>query len=156
MNGWWPAAVDVSSVSQHARESRGTAEAAACLMAALGVIGLSWLVLFLWDRYRRELHRIANDPRTLFHELCRSHGLNRGERRLLWKAAVRYRLDHPALVFAIPHYVHELAGSSGPHGRAYAGLAVRLFGSATADVSAPPAAGAGSAEPVPAARASGT
>ena len=129
MSGWLLAAVDLSSVSRSAQDSRSVASYAGVLLAVLGIVAVCWLLLFLWDRYRHELCRAAQDPRTLFHELCRAHRLSRRDRRLLWQAAVVYRLEHPALVFAIPHYVNQLAGSAEPHADAYAGLAVRLFGS---------------------------
>jgi hypothetical protein len=124
-----PAAVDLSRVSRSAQDSRSMADVAGVVLAILGVFAAFWLLMYLWNRYRREVARAASDPRALFYELCRAHGLSRKERNLLWTAAIRYRLEHPALVFALPHYVHQLADGNQPCSTAYARLAVRLFGS---------------------------
>jgi hypothetical protein len=129
MRGCLQAVVDLSSVSRSAQDSRSVVAWSGVLLAVLAIVAASWFVVFLWDRYRRELLRAANDPRTLFQELCRAHRLSRRERRLLWQAAAYHRLEQPALVFAIPHFVSQLADSTQPHADTYAGLAVRLFGS---------------------------
>ena len=131
------AAVDLSRIAQSAQDSRSVAEVAFVLLAMLGVFAVFWLLMYLWNRYRREVARAASDPRALFYELCRAHHLSRQERNLLWNAAIHYRLEHPALVFALPHYLHQLADANEPRSPACARLAVRLFGST-----------AGPAEPV--------
>ncbi|HUG93107.1 MAG TPA: hypothetical protein VML55_19860 [Planctomycetaceae bacterium] len=151
MIGGWPAAVDLSSVSRSAQDSRGVAEYAGILLAALAIVALCWLLVFLWDRYRRELRRAAHDPRALFRELCRAHRLSRRERGLLWRAAVHLRLEHPALIFALPHFVNRLADSALPESRDYAGLALRLFGSLASGETAQPgdqAASSGGTSPL--------
>jgi hypothetical protein len=132
-----PAAVDLSRVSKSAQDSRSVAEVAIVLLSMLGIFAVFWLLMYLWNRYRREVARAASDPRALFYELCRAHRLSRQERNLLWNAAIHYRLEHPALVFALPHYLEHLADANDPRSAAFARLAVRLFGSA-----------AGPAEPV--------
>lgn len=132
-----PAAVDLSRVSKSAQDSRSVAEVALVLLAMLGVFAVFWLLMYLWHRYRREVARAANDPRALFYELCRAHRLSRQERNLLWNAAIHYRLEHPALVFALPHYLQQLADANEPRSPACARLVIRLFGST-----------AGPAEPV--------
>ena len=124
-----PAAVDLSRVSKSAQDSRSVADVAGVLLAILGVFAASWLLMYLWNRYRREVARAASDPRALFYELCRAHRLTRQERNLLWNAAIHYRLEHPALVFALPHYLQQLADANEPRSPACARLAVRLFGS---------------------------
>jgi hypothetical protein len=124
-----PAAVELSRVSHSTQDSRGIAESVGILLAILGVAATCWLLVYLWNRYRYELAKAASDPRDLFYELCRVHGLNRQERNLLWSAAVQHRLEHPALVFALPHYLHELAASHQPRSASYARLEARLFGS---------------------------
>lgn len=48
---------------------------------------------------------IPSSPQALFRELCRAHGLSRGNWWLLWRLARYHRLGDPALLFLEPRWL---------------------------------------------------
>ena len=63
------------------------------VLAVVGVVAAVWILYWLFtgsDRVRRH-----NNPKALFRELCRAHGLGFRDRRLLARLARHRGLDHP-------------------------------------------------------------
>ena len=71
-------------------------EAAIAAMLILGPIVLI-LVLATVQRWRSQRRR--HSPQALFAELCRAHGLDRSDRRVLRRVARRLQLPQPSLLF---------------------------------------------------------
>jgi hypothetical protein len=74
------------------------------ILSLIAVIVLAVLGVFVLQRYAPNRDRPGrfDDPRQLFRELCRAHGLGRASRRLLKRLAAWRGLSDPALVFVMP------------------------------------------------------
>jgi len=99
----------------------------AILLAVLAaLVAIVWLVSRYWS-WRTA--RRAHSPAALFAELCRAHGLNWSNRRLLLALARCHRLSDPNLLFVEPHRF-DLANAGGPLGTRQSELSAlrdRLF-----------------------------
>lgn len=67
-------------------------------------------------------------PLGLFHELCKAHGLNRSQQRLLVEVAEELALEHPSRLFLEPHLFEQANSSQTGERRSHIdALRVRLF-----------------------------
>jgi len=71
---------------------------AMCVLLAAVIAG-GWIASRLFKVRER---RKTNNPRTLFRELCRAHGLSSSERNLLLRLASQQAQYHPARIFVEP------------------------------------------------------
>ncbi len=85
------------------RRSRGRMDFADMLPYILGLavlaIGIAIAAAIV---KRNDMSQPCNDPKKLFRELCRAHGLDFSSRRLLHQLASAYQLHQPAEVFLTP------------------------------------------------------
>ena len=92
------------------------------------------VALFVWilrkTAARRTRVRGYDNPRKLFVSLCRTHALDRSQRRLLNRLAARQGLDSPAILFVSPERFRGpgLVGLSPRGQQRLASLHERLFG----------------------------
>lgn len=70
------------------------------LLVLSGMVLGFWLLSLLKDR--QDSVRRVNSPRKLYHELCKLHGLNYFQRRLLRQIARWQRLTQPTKLFLEP------------------------------------------------------
>ena len=70
------------------------------LLVLFGMVVVFWFLSRLKDR--QESSRRVNNPRKLFRELCKAHGLKFFQRRLLKQVARWQRLARPAKLFLEP------------------------------------------------------
>lgn len=96
-------------------------------LVALAVWGLSWLLM------RSEGERRAYSPRKLFAQLCRAHGLDRAQRRLLKRVARHHGLTMAAQLFVEPHRFEGLELVLADQREALATLRATLFASPPAE-----------------------
>jgi len=73
---------------------------------------------------RNDMSQPCDDPKKLFRELCRAHGLDFASRRLLYRLATAHQLAQPAEVFLTPAMFQ--ADQLPPQLRAQAGQLQRL------------------------------
>jgi len=104
-----------------------TGEALLWLAAAGGLIALVCLAIRLVSRWQHR--RRHNSHRRLFQGLCRTHGLDRGARRLLRQVARHYQLKQPARLFTEPKWLNpaDLPGALRRRAAEVAALRNRLF-----------------------------
>jgi hypothetical protein len=100
---------------------------------AFGLAVLIGFVLSVWLVSRRMKYRDEhgyNSPRALLQELCRTHGLDRADRRALKALARRRRLDQPSRLFLEPDRfeIGEEVAISGEERRRLERLRDRIFG----------------------------
>ena len=96
------------------------------VLFALVIAGI-WVVLFLWDRMRKQ-HAGPQVPKTLFEEFCQAHRLSQQEVALLVDAAQECRLPSPNHLFVQPQHLEMLSLDSRPRADVYRSLRERLFG----------------------------
>jgi hypothetical protein len=92
------------------------------------LIGVIWMTIFLWDRFRRTGAAAAAETRSLFDELCAAHRLKSQDITLLAEAARECRLESPASLFLRPERFDPLCAETQPQAEAYQQLRDRLFG----------------------------
>jgi len=104
-----------------------TGETWVWLAAAGGMIAL--LCLAVWLVYRWQHRRRQHSHRSLFQGLCRTHGLDRGARRLLRQVARRHHLRQPGRLFTEPKWLNpaELPAALRRRAAEVAALRNRLF-----------------------------
>lgn len=95
-------------------------------LATMAVVG-SWLLIRFAGRRGG---RAYVNPLALFRELCRVHGLNTVERRLLLALAAERGCDQPATLFVAPHcfQVETLGAAFERDHEQIRALHARLFG----------------------------
>jgi hypothetical protein len=76
--------------------------------------GAAWLTLWL---IRRANDAGGNSPGRLFAHLCRAHGLDWSDRRLLLRLARSRGLADPARVFVEPRFLQATSVDSAPAAR---------------------------------------
>lgn len=132
-HGWWLLADDArwrafGSAFRGERARIQTSDVLAILgiiaLVAVIVWGLSWLLM------RSEGERRAYSPRKLFAQLCRAHGLDRAQRRLLKRLARHHGLTMPAQLFVEPHRFEGLESVLVDQRDALATLRATLFAGA--------------------------
>lgn len=99
-------------------------------LVVVTLIAASLAALYWYLRYGRiGADARYNNPRALFHALCRAHALDRGSRRLLDQLARQQRLVDPARLFLEPERFE--AANLGPTLKSqqarFAALRERLF-----------------------------
>jgi hypothetical protein len=97
------------------------------LAAILAAAAIGWWAWTAWQRrLGQQPHR---HPQRLFAALCRAHGLDRNQRRLLLQLAEHYQLPQPGTVFLQPERfaASNLSGFAGSQNEIKA-LHDRLFG----------------------------
>ena len=96
-----------------------------------GLFALVVVAMILLSRHfsQKESRGGTHNPHTLFHELCRAHGLNRGMRRLLMRLAMEHKLEYPASIFLEPDQfaAEQLPETLRSKSMQYAKLRDRLF-----------------------------
>jgi hypothetical protein len=96
-------------------------------LSVLAAVVIVLWVVSRWMKIREE--QAYNSPRALLRELCRAHGLDRRDRRLLKSLARRQQLEHPSLLFLEPDRFEAGAASASAEERAkFERLRDRLFG----------------------------
>jgi hypothetical protein len=95
------------------------------------------LVVFVLSKLlsRQERIRRYSSPRGLFRELCKAHGLDRAERRLLMRLANHHQLEHPARMFLEDERfgLESLSGELRGQGSEIVRLHDRLFAEPTTE-----------------------
>jgi len=99
------------------------------LIVLVAGIGLLWLGLYYWDKYRKLKDEEGSDPASAFSDLCGVHQLSRMERSLLRNVASSKKLEQPAIVFVDPEILSAFTRTNSTKGQAYAALEKKLFGS---------------------------
>lgn len=99
----------------------------ACLALLAVVVAGVWLLRRLLAY--QESRRPFNHPRKLFRELCRLHGLDAIEQRLLKKVAAQHHLAQPAMLFVQADLFDSavLASALAPQSQRLLALRDRLF-----------------------------
>ena len=97
---------------------------------AIGVVlvALLWLALWAWDRHQKKQRAAAAaSAKSLFGELCASHGLSAADRRMLERLAAAESVSPPEAVFTRPEVLHakQAADSGEPR---WAAIFERVFG----------------------------
>lgn len=108
----------------------GTGLSMTDVLLLVAAVVLAIFGVFVLQRFAPHQHSgMYNDPRQLFRELCRSHGLGRSHRRLLKRLAAWRGLKHPAMVFVTPECFETVALPPELAGEAYAvgQLRMKLF-----------------------------
>jgi hypothetical protein len=125
-SGYLLAAGNLGAASRRA-DRVGTGEALVWLAVAGGMIALVCLAIRLVSRWR--YRRRHNSHRRLFQGLCRTHGLDRGARRLLRQVARHRQLKQPARLFTEPRWLNpaDLPGALRRRAAEVAALRNRLF-----------------------------
>ena len=100
-------------------------------LAAVAVVILFWVGLYVWWPRRWAAGAGTDDPRSLFLELCRAHRLDRDRCALLWKVAQHQHAEQPAQVFVDPSLLSRYAEEHAGDADGAAALAKRLFGEAS-------------------------
>lgn len=95
------------------------------LLAGLG-LGLVWVGMHYWERYRVQLAASMRTPSYLFHELCQTHQLSGAERSLL-EQSVPDSNDLPQ-AFINPEYLEVLSHTLPNQSGACRDLKHKLFG----------------------------
>lgn len=139
MDGWLTlAAVELGRVSRHAQRYGSTSNHWFLITVLVG-IGLLWLGLYYWDRYRQHHLGGGGGPRGLFHELCKVHELSRAERGLLMQVVERCGVSEPAQVFVDPGLLRGMSDIAGADAAEFVRLTRKLFGNLDAAPVAVPA-----------------
>lgn len=95
------------------------------LLAACG-LGLVWVGMHYWEKYRVQLAASMRTPAYLFHELCQTHQLSGPERSLL-EQSVQDPNDLPQ-AFLNPEYLEILSHTLPNQSGACRDLRFKLFG----------------------------
>lgn len=83
--------------------SRGRMDFIEVLPYLIGLVVLAAVVAAAVAYFKyQDLSKPCNDPNRLFRELCRAHGLDRANRKLLWQLASLAGFAQPAEVFLTP------------------------------------------------------
>ena len=104
----------------------GWSHVAVILLIVAAAASIIWLLNRL---SRDDRQQIRNNPRGLFRELCRAHGLSLTHRRLLDQLASYQQLADPARLFLEPERFEpaRLGPVLEPHQARFAALRDRLF-----------------------------
>jgi len=105
----------------------GSSSANWFLLVAVIAIALFWLLLFYWDKFRKQFAKRVDNPQLLFVDLCKVHGLTLAERSLLIKVVNLSHLTQPSLVFIDPGIIGTMTESGNSQAAEYAKLARKLF-----------------------------
>lgn len=98
------------------------------LISWMGLIVAFWVGLYYFDKWRKNRSGLVGSAKSLFLELCRTHGLSRKERSLLLRAAKLYQPLEPAVIFVDPQILARCEKAPSPEKEGYAGLSAKLFG----------------------------
>ncbi len=105
----------------------GSSSANWFLLVALIAIVLLWVLLFYWDKFRKQFAKRADNPQMLFVDLCKVHGLTLADKSLLIKIINMAHLTQPSLVFIDPGIIGSMTESGEPEAAEYIKLARKLF-----------------------------
>src|SRR5262249_46353347 len=110
-----------------ARSGRDTNDLIVTLIVVFGLIAAAGWVG--WQRLQQYRGRGIHHPRQLFVSLCRAHGLDRSQQRLLYDLAQARQLPHPSIVFLQPELFDsaKLGPYFEPHRAALQILRQQLF-----------------------------
>lgn len=114
------------SIGRWFRRTAARLDAADWLTALVLLAGLTlgvWALLRLAAQQQR-LKR-SNHPGRLFQSLCKTHGLDRREARLLTRLVAHHQLAHPGLLFVDHRYFGDERLDAGLTGKAEQLLALR-------------------------------
>ena len=126
-----PFAITTLLVAQDAAAATGSSRSPETTMIVWVVIGVVAFVALgvAAEAIRRMLQHQGNGPSALFYGLCRTHGLDRSARTLLWDVACLHNLTQPARVFTEPRWLDPavLQNSLGARTAEAAALHAQLF-----------------------------
>ena len=105
----------------------GTSSANWFLLVAVIAIALLWVLLFYWDKFRKQFAKRVDNPQMLFVDLCKAFELTLAERSLLMKVMNLSHLTQPSLVFIDPRIIGTMIESGNSESAEYAKLARKLF-----------------------------
>jgi di/tricarboxylate transporter len=105
----------------------GSSSANWFLLVAVAAIVLLWVLLFYWDKFRKQFAKRADNPQMLFVDLCKIHGLTLAEKSLLMKVINMAHLTQPSLVFIDPRIIGTMTESSNSEAADYDKLSKKLF-----------------------------
>ena len=91
------------------------------------VIGMVWLVLYLWENLQLQRRANSDTPQGLFYDLCKTHRLSRADINYLLKASEAHCHEQPAMVFIDPGILNSYISQAGSDARYYELLEERLF-----------------------------
>lgn len=97
---------------------------------AIGVVlvALLWLGLWAWDRHQKKRRAAAAaSAKSLFGELCASHGLSAADRRMLERLASAEGVSPPEAVFTRPEVLHAKCAADAGEPK-WAAIFQRVFG----------------------------
>ena len=97
------------------------------LISASIVIGMVWLVLYLWENLQLQRRANSDTPQGLFYDLCKTHRLSRADLNYLLKASEAHCHEQPAMVFIDPGILNSYISQAGSDARYYELLEERLF-----------------------------
>ncbi|QDT93833.1 hypothetical protein [Gimesia algae] len=97
------------------------------LISGTIVIGVVWLVLYLWENLQLQRKANTDTPQGLFYDLCKTHRLNRADINYLLRASTTHCQEQPAMVFIDPAILHACTSQAGADARYYELLEERLF-----------------------------
>ncbi|EDL61359.1 hypothetical protein [Gimesia maris] len=97
------------------------------LISASIVIGMVWLVLYLWENLQLQRRANSDTPQGLFYDLCKTHRLSRADINYLLKASEAHCHEQPAMVFIDPGILNSYISQAGSDARYYELLEERLF-----------------------------
>ena len=78
------------------------------ILIAVAVLAAVWLGVWLADRHRQRQQAAAKQDRSLFGDLCSTHGLTAEERTYLEAAARQQQIDPPLAIFIRPEATEPL------------------------------------------------
>ena len=90
------------------------------------VLALVWAGVYLFDRRSKRKAAATKVDRSLFGDLCSSHGLNAEERTYLEAVAKQKQVDPPVAIFVRPEVIEPLKG--GPQGAMWTTIAGKVYG----------------------------
>lgn len=125
------AAADIAKAmgSQFRGDQFGSNEVFKTLLGATLAIGMLWIFPKLLRLVMQPTG--VHNPRKLFFELCRVHGLKSTDRKLLWKFTRECKIEPPAMVFVDAALLPASAEPSDEKSRIPA-IRAFLFGAAKA------------------------
>ena len=119
--------LDAFEAGRRYLERPGSSSANWFLLVAVIAIALLWVLLFYWDKFRKQFAKRVDNPQMLFVDLCKVHGLNLAEKSLLMKVINMAHLTQPSLVFIDPGIIGTMTDSGNPEAAEYGKLARKLF-----------------------------
>ncbi|QDT64443.1 hypothetical protein [Calycomorphotria hydatis] len=129
---------DVDRLAEAGRYLRRSSspQAQRILFIALLAIGSFWVGLFLWDRLRKKIRLIQEQPLgndTLFGRLCHAHQLEGHDITVLAAAGKAVSVVEPARIFIDPDLLQKYATQSPKQAATINRLMIRIFGDVVND-----------------------